>query len=418
MQPRAVRAAVGGLGRPGQPRQRRVVLAVAAVVSPHREEDFLELRLAAGPHARPGGPLGDALAVPQVLPRPHARCHQRLAAHAAVDLDHLEVGGLVRMVVVPVDQFGLGGDLGDDVAGDIRLEVVVVVPLAAQAEVHVRPDHRPHAEAVADGHDLVQVIVEHVEFAAVAEAVDVLPASQVPRLVHADVEPPAAQVRRVGLDHLGDQLVGGRLIDQHDAAGVLDGAVDVPFEDLLEVRQCLDAADQFDAQPRRVIVELLELGRAVCAAQEPEHRLAGQLVGVLGVEHDHVVAHQRQPAHPALGVLDGHHRVARAVEHDAQGGKGRALGDLLLGLLRQVRQHQAEPAQGVGMRAVGDVVGLALAADLQAPGRQALGQHHRRAARPLAQGVFLAKRAQRVGQAGVQGILLPVQVGRHWIGPH
>ena len=56
-----------------------------------------------------------------------------------------------------------------------------------------------------------------------------------------------------------------------------------------------------------------------------EKRFVRQLVGVLRIEHDHVVARQRKAAEPHFQVIDRHDHVARHVEHDAERLERRAL---------------------------------------------------------------------------------------------
>jgi hypothetical protein len=95
------------------------------------------------------------------------------------------------------------------------------------------------------------------------------------------------------------------------------------------------------AMPSRIGIQIGQLFVGVGATLIAKVRLVIELVGVLGVEHDHVVAEQGQRAQPGLDVLWQHDGVARTIQHHAQGIKGVLLFCHLaaLGAIAQQRTH-------------------------------------------------------------------------------
>ena len=142
-------------------------------------------------------------------------------------------------------------------------------------------------------------------------------------------------------DHPLDQRIGPFLLGDQDVVGIAVCVVGRPLENLFKVRQRLDAGDHLDAERVGVVVEVLELFPRVAPAQIAEERLAGHLVGVLGVEHHHVESHQRAAPHQRLRALRPQHAVARAVHHDPQDVEPRGLGEIVSVGLRFAQQ----PAQ-------------------------------------------------------------------------
>jgi hypothetical protein len=162
------------------------------------------------------------------------------------------------------------------------------------------------------------MLVEDVELATGAMPLKVDAAAQRSGFVHSDVDAAGAQGAAHGVKHLPDQLVGLGLAHEEHGFVVLDGLVIRPAADLFEVRQRLDAADQFNAETGGIGIQLAQFRLTIAAALVAEARFPGNLVGVLGVEHCLVLAEHRQVAEPALDLLDAHHRIAAAIEHHSK----------------------------------------------------------------------------------------------------
>ena len=80
----------------------------------------------------------------------------------------------------------------------------------------------------------------------------------------------------------------------------------------------LNAADQFDAELPGERVGLFQLFHGERSAHITEKRFAGERVGILRVEHRHVVPHQGEPHQHLFQIRERKHLVAGTVEHDAE----------------------------------------------------------------------------------------------------
>ena len=311
--------AVDEIGRIADSGKSGVEIAVSAVVAPHRKEQFFHLQLAAGGDAGLNRTTRLIVIVPETTPGPDAGAHQGLVAEVAVTLNHLLVHLGFFVVVIPVDQLYVPRNLLLNLRRN-RMREIVIVPLRiAEPEIHIRPDHRLESVFAAKLIHPPEMAVEKLEPALIAEQVEKAAAPKVMGLIHADVNAARTEIFAPETNHLADQGIGFRFVDQKHLAGVLDFAVGaVPFENLSQMPERLNAADQLNSESRRIGIQLPDLIGSITAAHISEKRLIRQLIGILGIEHDHVISGERKPAEPHLQVVRPHDQIAGSIQHDPQ----------------------------------------------------------------------------------------------------
>ena len=81
--------------------------------------------------------------------------------------------------------------------------------------------------------------------------------------------------------------------------------------------QRLHAGTKFNAQHIGIVIQSVQLLVGITAALVAKIGLAGNLVGILGVHHAQVHAHQRHLAQKAAERIGPQYCVARGVEHHA-----------------------------------------------------------------------------------------------------
>ena len=194
------------------------------------------------------------------------------------------------------------------------------------------------AVLVADAQHPAQVAADDAVGILIAVARQMGPQAHAVGLVHAQMDPPGAVGGGGGTDHLIQQLIGLVQVGQQHLVVVPQVVIGGPVEDALQVPQGLDAGAQLNAEETGVVVQRLQLVIGIAAPLVAEEGLAGDLVGVLGVHHAQVQAHQRHLAEEEPQGLGLEHRVAGAVEHDAGGLEAGLLAD------RAGRQGQGDQA--------------------------------------------------------------------------
>ena len=110
--------------------------------------------------------------------------------------------------------------------------------------------------------------------------------------------------------------------------------------------QRLDAGNHLDPEIRRVGVQLPQLLPGIAAAHIPKIGFVLQLVGILGIQHQGIMAHQRQLADHILHRRQSGNRVAGAVEHQAVALKNRGLLQRQI-FLRPMLDCQTETAEQI-----------------------------------------------------------------------
>ena len=298
-------------GRSGFP------MAEAAVIAPHGENQFTHSGLAAGVYAGRNCGTGFMVIVPEFGPGPDAGGDDGKPAELPVPLNEIGVMLLPVIVVVPVDQPDSGRNFPECLGGQngVAVEPFRIVDL----EIHVRPDHRFEAVFAADLRDPCEVAGKEPE--AVGGAVEILmaAAAEIVGFVHADVNPAAAERLRPETDHLAKQIPGFRNVGQQHSGGIGDRLVGpVPFQNLLQVAEGLDAADQFNAEPPGCPVKLPEFLKRIAPAQVAEKRFAVKLIGVFGIEHHTVEAEQGKTAEQPFQPRKLRHEITGNIKHDRQ----------------------------------------------------------------------------------------------------
>ena len=224
--------------------------------------------------------------------------------------------------------------------------------------MHVGPDHGLQPVFFADVQDSLQVTAHDGLGVLVAEAVEVAAQAHAEGLVHTQVDLLAAVGGGGSLDHLLQQLVGLRQVRQDHVVLVPQVGEGGPVEDHLQVAQGLDAGAQLDAEHGSIIIQGLQLLIGVAAPLVAEEGPAGDLVGVLGVHHAQVQAHQGHFAEEEAHGVGIHHAVAGAVEHGTGGFEIGLFMDITLG---QGHGDQAQGPVKFHISAPGQVHGAAVA---------------------------------------------------------
>ena len=138
------------------------------------------------------------------------------------------------------------------------------------------------------------------------------------RLVHADVDPPAAEAAGQRGEHGADEAVGVFVVDQKDIAQVPHRLEGLPFERLPQVRQGLDGGHQLEPELRGKVVHAAQLGFGEAAPPVAEIGIAFQLVGVFHVKLKGGIAHFGKADRQAAEGPEGGDGVARAVQQHAE----------------------------------------------------------------------------------------------------
>ena len=215
-------------------------------------------------------------------------------------------------------------------------------------------------------------------------------------LVHPDMNPFGAVRRAGGRQNLAQEFIGLLVIGQQDFVVVLQMLQRRPVQRPVQMAERLHTGAELDAEHIGVIVKRLQLGKGIAAALVAEVGLTGHFVGILGVHHAEVEAHQRHFAQDAAQRFGQKNRVAGTVEHDAD--------RLKTGLFldpggRKRAGQQAERAVKLNRLGPGDGDGFAVEADGQPV---AALPAHRHAAFGHAQRKFRRKGGEGLRAAGGQ----------------
>ncbi len=171
------------------------------------------------------------------------------------------------------------------------------------------------------------------------------------RLVHTDVDAPRAVGHRGRRDQLFEKGVGGLVVGQKHLLVFLEVCERGPVQRAVHMPQRLNAGAQLDAEEIGVIVQRAQFVHRIAPALVAEVGLLRHLVGILGVHHAEIKAHQR---HFAQKIAEGfwqQHRVAGDIEHHARrlkagmflDGKGVLCPMLAQQGERAVRLHRLRP---------------------------------------------------------------------------
>ena len=196
---------------------------------------------------------------------------------------------------------------------------ILVVGIEGQLAEHIAPYHRLKAVFVGDLADTVQMVVNHVESVGESVLFEIFAQTDSVCLVHTDMYFARAEALSAGLYHALDQLIGLFLARKQYLVAVADVLVlGVPFEHILQMCQSLYAGNKLHSDACAVGVYLTQLLLTESAAQMSEIRLGGYLIGILGVEHQGVIAHFCDNFCIVFDTLHAHNGVAGAVQHNSE----------------------------------------------------------------------------------------------------
>ena len=192
------------------------------------------------------------------------------------------------MVVVPVYEIDVFGNLFSDLFGYLRIETVII---SVKGEVieHISPHAAMVTVFFRDLKHAREVAVDDVETVFVSVLVEVFPEPDHPRFVHADVYFARIERARKLAEHILYERVRLFFPAKEDIVAVAYGSIVVPAEYRVEMRERLHAGHEQNAETVRIRVELFEFFFGVCAAQIPEHRLSFDFVRIFNIKHQPVV---------------------------------------------------------------------------------------------------------------------------------
>ena len=202
--------------------------------------------------------------------------------------------------VVPEYKLHALGDLGAYLLGDHDVLVVVAVVVVANAEVHIRPHHHAQTVLVGDADESFHKFVEDFKGRHVAVLVEEFASAHIPRLVHAYMYSLGAEGGGNGGDKLLNEFKGLFLPCQKHGVGVLNAACLRPHKVFLHMGVALKAGDYLDAVLVRVVIYLADILYGIYAAHITEVGATVQLDHVLGVQHHHIVSHNRNVVKKSL----------------------------------------------------------------------------------------------------------------------
>ena len=135
------------------------------------------------------------------------------------------------------------------------------------------------------------------------------------RFVHADMHRTGTKTGRHRLKHLLDQCIDRLVTGQQNVIDVKMRLVGWPALQGIQVRERLNTRNQLHAVRSRVVVQLPKLLHAVTSAPVTEIRFTGNLISVLSIEHQRVIAHIRRKIDPMFHRFRPHDCISGAVEH-------------------------------------------------------------------------------------------------------
>ena len=290
---------VAVLRKEGKPQHICVHIGLGSVVAPDGGEDLPDAQLFAGGHGRMGGAVGDAPVGSVSYPRPDAAGKDRLPEDP-VHLDEPFVEFLIKVIVVPIDRLHVVGDQLRCIRREPAQVCAVIITAAEGTEEHIAPHHGLQPQLPDDLHHPCQMFLHDLLTWDQPVLRQIPPSSQVPRLVHADVDALGPEGLRRRLDQVLHEFVG--LVPAHKEGLVilLDVVEDRPFQHVDEVRQGLDAGNHLNAQLIGVVVALPKLLLGVAGTHIAEIRLLGDVVAVLAVHHEDIQPHHGHPPEDAL----------------------------------------------------------------------------------------------------------------------
>ena len=160
-----------------------------------------------------------------------------------------------------------------------------------QSDKHIAPHHGLKTVGGGNFRHFFQVFEHDVRRVIIAVLVQIFAAPQVMRLVHAYVYSPANKSVFERRKHFVDELVRLFAARQNYIVYIVDIGVFVPSENLIQVRQRLDAGHDVYIELRCIRDDFLQFAGGISAAHISEHRFVVYFVGIFGVKLQLIISH-------------------------------------------------------------------------------------------------------------------------------
>ena len=167
----------------------------------------------------------------------------------------------------------------------------------------------------------VQMLFQQNRIGSVVVLIQVFPPANPYRLIIADMNTLCSKGLRTAPDSLLNKFVGLLLPYQQRIRTVIDRAGPGPLQRMSQVGGSLYAADQFDSQVKGITVYLPDFLPGKPASHIAKVRQAGDLIGILCVQHHHVQAHTGQNFQHFFRTGYRRHRISGTVNHNSVHGK-------------------------------------------------------------------------------------------------
>ena len=290
---------VAVLRKEGKPQHICVHIGLGSVVAPDGGEDLPDAQLFAGGHSRMGGAVGDAPVGSVSYPRPDAAGKDRLPEDP-VHLDEPFVEFLIKVIVVPIDRLHVVGDQLRCIRREPAQVCAVIITAAELPEEHITPHHGLQPQLPDDLHHPCQMLLHDLLTWDQPVLRQIPPSSQVPRLVHADVDALGPEGLHRRLDQVLNKLIGLLPADEKGLIVFLDVVEGRPFQHVDQMGQRLDTGNHLDSKEIRIVVALPELFFRIAGPHIAEIRLLRHVVAVLAVHHEDIQPHHGHPPEDAL----------------------------------------------------------------------------------------------------------------------
>ena len=139
------------------------------------------------------------------------------------------------------------------------------------------------------------------------------------RFVHADMNTIRSEAAAKRGQCRANPRIRFRLVNHQHAVVILDIPIDVPLQELFQMRQRLYAGNQLHAGLCRIIVHLAKLFFRIPPTQIAQIGCFRHGIGVLGIEHHQVQSQCRVRVNHPLDRFHRHHAAAGHIQHHAAG---------------------------------------------------------------------------------------------------
>ena len=220
-------------------------------------------------------------------------------------------------IVIPVHHLHIPRNPAAHLIGNLEGLAVIGI-IVAQFEKHIAPHHAGKTVFFADGKHTFQMAFHDVKPFLIPELAEKGAAANHLSLVHADVHHAAVEGFSAGAHHCLDELIRFLAAAAEDIRRVVYRIEGLPVKNAVEMRQRLDAGHQLHAIALRIGIQCAQIVLGVPAAQVSEEGIPGHFIGIFGIEHQPIVAHQGQAADQRAQKRERRDSIAGAIRHISQ----------------------------------------------------------------------------------------------------